>query len=101
MVQKRRMAMKRILHVLEDVLQRMGIEIKYAKLYGKGGLCRVKGEWKCIINNNLSTEEKVSIIAEGMKMLSIEDIYLPPVVRELIEKGGKNGNIYSHDKTLS
>ena len=91
----------KILRILENTLNRMGIEIKYTRLYGKGGLCRIKDQWKCVINKNLTTEDKINTIVEGMKLLSIEDLYIPPLVRNLIEKGGLYGNIYFDDKTFS
>ena len=92
---------KKILRILENTLERMGIEVRYAQLYGKGGLCRIKDQWKCIVNQHLNTEDKINTIVEGMKLLSLEDIYIPPLVRELIEKGGVYGNIHSDDKTFS
>ncbi|MBI4766532.1 MAG: hypothetical protein HY787_18350 [Deltaproteobacteria bacterium] len=59
---------------------------------GSGGLCRLKGEYVLIIHFQTAVEEKIRIILEALRPFPVGDIYIKPVIRELLEVRGKNDN---------
>jgi len=77
---------KAILQELEQVSQRLEIEVIYDSFFGKGGLCRCKDRYYFIINENLSPREKIRLFLEGLSSLPLDNVWLPPRVRELLKK---------------
>ena len=62
-----RMTEKEILEELEDIAYRVGVQVRYDKLEGKGGDCLVKGKPYVIINEGLADEEKISVLVSALK----------------------------------
>ena len=77
------MTEKEILEELEDIACRVGVDVRYDRLEGKGGECIVKGKPYVIINEGLPDEEKISILVSALKKLDLEGIFLKPRIREL------------------
>ena len=75
----------RVLAELEDLLDKLGIELKYEKGGFKGGLCRVEDKEYFYLNKILSFEQKISIITSQLKKMELDDIYLKPKIREILE----------------
>ena len=75
----------RVLSELEELLDKLGIELKYEKGGFKGGLCRVEDKEYFYLNKILSFEQKVSIITKQLKKMELEDVYLKPKIREMLE----------------
>jgi hypothetical protein len=80
-----------LLNQLEELTGRLGIKIRYGIIAGEdlhrsGGLCRVKGQYVLIIHSRLSTREKIGMIAKTLKGFDTGDVYVLPVIRELIDK---------------
>jgi hypothetical protein len=74
-----------------EVFDRLDIPIQFADLSvgdvkGKGGLCRVNDKWMVILDKELSTIEINEILTKALHNLDTEKIYLPPLVREALEK---------------
>jgi hypothetical protein len=74
-----------------EVFDKLDIPIQFADLSigdvkGKGGLCRVNDKWIVILDKELSTIEVNEILAKALQSLDTEKIYLPPLVREALEK---------------
>jgi hypothetical protein len=79
-----------LLSQLEELAGKLGIAIRYENVTmeessGSGGLCRLKGEYVLIIHSQAAAEEKIRILLEALKTFSIGDIYVKPVIRELLE----------------
>jgi hypothetical protein len=51
-----------------------------------GGLCKVKGNWKIIIERKCSESEKLSVLARALHRFDLESQPLSPEVRNLVEK---------------
>jgi hypothetical protein len=54
---------------LEDAATQIGVKVSYEVLgaaVGHGGLCRVKGEFRVIIDKRASTEERVTTLAGSL-----------------------------------
>ncbi|MCK5078085.1 MAG: hypothetical protein KAR38_17010 [Calditrichia bacterium] len=75
----------RVLIELEELLDKLGIELKYEKGGFKGGFCRVEEKEYFYLNRILSFEQKVSIITSQLKKMELEDVYLKPKIREMLE----------------
>lgn len=76
---------------LEGLAHMLGIQVRYEKivedeLSSTGGLCRVKGEWVIIINSKAAINEKIHTLVKSLKNFDLNDIYMRPALRELLEK---------------
>jgi hypothetical protein len=74
-----------MLEQLEALAQRMSIKVRYEKCKSRGGLCRVKGEQMIIVRKNLTVPEKVDILSHAVCKLPLEDYYMMPEVRKVLE----------------
>jgi hypothetical protein len=80
-----------LLNQLEELAGKLGIKIRYENVNledssGSGGLCRLKGEYVLIIHFQATVEEKIRIILEALRPFPVGDIYIKPVIRELLEE---------------
>ncbi len=78
-----------LLYLLEQCADRLGIPVRYAalateELAGRGGLCVFKGEPLIVIERSLSRADKTRLLAAGLAHFDLEDVYMPPAVREAI-----------------
>ena len=78
-----------VLHHLEELAERLSVEISYEDLKKegisfKGGSCKIKGKERIIISRNLTAAEKVDILAIELSRYDIESVYIPPAVKELL-----------------
>jgi hypothetical protein len=77
------------LRELEAVAEKKGIRVSYETLggeVGSGGLCRVKGEYRVIVDKRATPGERVTVLAQSLSSFSLEDVFVAPEVRELIAK---------------
>jgi len=80
-----------ILSELEELAGKLGIAIRHENVNGEdstgsGGLCRLKGEFVLIIHSQATVQEKIRIILEALRSFPTHDIYVKPVIRELLEE---------------
>jgi len=81
----------RLLTLLEHAAYLLEIPVRYAslateELEGHGGFCVVHGERRIIVERGLSDREKARLLASGLAALDVDAVYLPPAVREAIER---------------
>ena len=75
-----------ILQDLKQIAQELGSKVRFERGDFKGGYCIVK-EDKTIVINKLSTlQKKVMILTSALKDLGVDEKYLPPRIREIIEE---------------
>jgi hypothetical protein len=77
---------KQLLAELEEIVQRLGYKLRYEKGDFEGGYCLLKESHLFVINSRNETEKRVAIIAKNVKELGIDDIFIKPQVREVIER---------------
>ena len=77
---------RQILHELEDVVQRLGYTMRYEKGNFEGGYCLVKESKLFVINSRYEVERRISIIARNLKELGVDEIFVKPGIREIIDK---------------
>jgi len=91
-----------ILHHLEELAEKLSIKILYEDLKkegisSKGGLCKVKGEDRIIINKNLTIAEKVDMLTDELSKFNTDQIYLPPAVKEILGKKTLKNESYENN----
>ena len=79
--------------LLEEVIERFGVRIRYEAIRqdedsGKivGGLCYLRGEYVLIVNSNATVRDRINTLATALKHFDLDEIYLRPVLRELLDK---------------
>ena len=81
------MKIDEMLRVLEETAAKKNIKVSYEAIGGElgaGGLCKVKGEYRVIIDKRATTGERVALVAGALSQFPLEDVYLTPEVRDLI-----------------
>ena len=74
---------------LEALAEKMSVRVSYEALGGEvgaGGLCKVKGEYRVIIDKKSSPGERLTILAQALGTFPLDDVYVAPELREVIEK---------------
>ena len=88
-----------VLELLETVADQLGIRLSYEQLQSSvvtGGLCKVKGEYRIIIDKKATSEERMTTLAAALATFPaarLDEIAMPARVRELLrthEPSGKS-----------
>lgn len=82
-----------ILHKLEDFAEKCNISISTVNLKKdsyctKSGLCKVKGEYRVILDKQLHLSEKIDVLIDAFQQLDVATESLHPTIQRLIEKRG-------------
>lgn len=77
---------KKLLQELELVAEKLGIQTIYDTFEGKGGGCRVIDNRYIVINSRLADRVKAELFLKALSELSIDEIYIKPEIRELLEE---------------
>lgn len=83
------MKKKELYRHLVEIASRLRIKVseqnlRVTKVNAKSGLCQVKGESVYIMDKHLPVSEKAALLAECLKTMPLDDIYIVPAVREFI-----------------
>lgn len=82
------------LRELERVAEALRVRVSYEPMTGlvsgAGGLCRVKGEYRVIIDRRLRPPERVRLLADALGRFDTTHIEMPAAVRAVL--GGGAGN---------
>jgi len=76
-----------LLSELEKAASTMGVKVSYESLrasVGLGGLCRVKGQYRVIIDKRAGAGERAATLASALAGFEWEAVEMPPKVREVI-----------------
>jgi hypothetical protein len=84
-----------VLELLEAAAEKLKVRVSYESLQTSvvhGGLCRVKGDYRIIVDKRASAEERVTTVATALAQvlkqsgITAEDatLELPPKVREVL-----------------
>ena len=84
------MQSRKVLQSLEDLAGKLGIEILYEKLgeetpFSRGGICKVQETHKIFIDQAEPTEGRIRILSQALSSFDIEETYLPPYVRGILQ----------------
>ncbi|MCP5062980.1 MAG: hypothetical protein GY936_11005 [Ignavibacteriae bacterium] len=75
-----------ILEDLKSLASEMGAKVRFERGDFKGGYCLVKDSRIIVLNKLSSTQRKVITLSAALKELGIEDVYVSPKLREVIEE---------------
>jgi hypothetical protein len=77
-----------VLESLEGAAHKLGIKVSYEALaetaYG-GGLCKVKGSYRVIIDKRATVGERVATLGRALAGFDVDGIHMSPAARELVE----------------
>jgi len=83
------MKRERMLGELEDAARTLGIKVIIERLSPEaspGGLCRVGGEYRVLVDKHLPIIERITVLVSALARFSTEDIFLSPEVRVALER---------------
>jgi len=78
-----------LLHHLEQLAEGLGVEISYEAAGGRAGLCLLRGQKRAIVDHKLTVSARVEALAAILADCDIEGLYVPPAVRQLLERPAK------------
>jgi len=77
------------LQELEQLANQLGVRVCYDAMtglsQGSGGLCKVRGEWRIIMDRRLKAVERLQVISEALRSrFDTEAHFVSPQVRTLL-----------------
>lgn len=78
-----------MLRELEGVAAKKNIKVTYENMSGElgaGGLCKVKGEHRVIVDRRATDGEKVNVLAAALAKFPLDDVFMSEKTRQMIEK---------------
>ena len=80
-----------VLKNLEEIAVRLDIKVCTVNLrkysYGiKGGLCRLKGQYRVIIDKHLHLSEKIDVLIDALQNFDLEAVLVDPDVKKFFKK---------------
>jgi len=77
-----------MLKELEDAADKLAVKVSYESLAASvrlGGLCRVKGQYRVIIDKRATPEERATTLAEALSRLDTGTLEMSSPVRQLLD----------------
>jgi hypothetical protein len=79
-----------LLNQLEELAQRLTIEIRYVTIrhgdfLATGGFCRIKDKHIIVVNKKSTIQDKIQTLARAIKRFDLSKVYLRPALREFLE----------------
>ncbi|MBA4310361.1 MAG: hypothetical protein C0425_08495 [Chlorobiaceae bacterium] len=75
-----------IVEELKELAKQLGATVRFEKGDFNGGYCLLKESKVIVINKMANTQKKAMILAAALKELGVEQIFLTPKIREIIEE---------------
>ena len=75
-----------IIQELKGLASQLGAEVRFEKGNFKGGYCILKDSKVIVINKFTNFQRKVMILSMALKELGVDEIYLTPRLREIIDE---------------
>lgn len=79
-----------LINELKEIANQLGANVRFEKGDFKGGYCVVRENKVIIINKLAPTQKKAAILATALKELGIENLYINPKLREVIDELTEN-----------
>ena len=71
---------------LEDAARQLGLEVRVEKGNFRGGRCIVGGQDTVMLNRHHIPEVRLAILAECLRDMPLDDLFLKPAVRKALEE---------------
>jgi hypothetical protein len=83
-----------LLEQLEELAERLAVAVRYENITGEdspgsGGLCRIQSQYVLIVHSRATVREKIRIITKALRQFDFSEIYVRPVLRELLERSDR------------
>jgi ketopantoate hydroxymethyltransferase len=78
-----------MLQELESLAERLAVKVSYESLaasIGLGGLCRVKGQYRVIIDKRASVHERVATLAQSLARIDTSRVEVDVRVRRVVDQ---------------
>jgi hypothetical protein len=75
-----------IIDELIEVFKNIGYDVRIEKGSFKGGFCLLREQKLFLLNKNIEPVKKIGFLAKNLSELGIEDIFVKPEIREIIER---------------
>lgn len=89
------MKVQQQLEALERLAEALSVRVSYEPMtglvQGTGGLCRVRGEYRIIIDRRLKPPERVQILLDAVRRFDTHALDLPPEVQLLLAPARATG----------
>jgi hypothetical protein len=96
---------KIIIEQLEELIKGFGIQIRHEAIKQDedlvnvaGGLCLLRGAYVLIINSKATAIDRIKTLATALKHFDLDQIYLRPVFRELLDRTPEQRPFHLTDK---
>ena len=82
-----------IIELLEGLAETLGLRVSYEPIRldeelgnRPGGFCLLEGKPIIIINPEANSKEKIRILSEAVKHFDLDQIYIRPILREILDR---------------
>ena len=76
---------EQLINELLEIFDKIGYKVRIEKGNFKGGFCLLREEKTLLLNKTLEQDKKISFLLRTIAALEIDDIYIKPHIREMIE----------------
>ncbi len=83
------MKQEAIVKALEDAHAQLGVRVRRERGAFRGGRCTVGEEEVLVLNRRHPAEAQLAILAESLRGLAVDHLYLRPAVRAALEEQWK------------
>jgi len=87
---------EQLLEELERAAEKVGVKVTYETLgpeSGQGGLCKVKGAFRLLVDRRAPANERAVVIARGLAGFDLDAVFLHEKAREFVAKFRRAGQI--------
>lgn len=85
-----------VIQDLKALASQLGAEVRFEKGDFKGGYCILKESKIIVINKMANLQRKIMILSKALKELGVDQIYLTPKLREIIEEMAESNENFSN-----
>jgi len=71
---------------LEQVAHKLGIQVRYEDCGGRGGMGLLRGRRVIFVDEGKPPLDRAAVIASCLAQIDLEALFIPPRVREFIER---------------
>jgi hypothetical protein len=75
-----------ILQELIELAEQIGYRVRYERGDFNGGYCLLKEQRIIVVNKRFEPKRKVGVLAKTINEIGIDNIYIKPALREVIEE---------------
>ena len=79
------MTVTQIVQALEEAVRQLGVAVRHERGNFRGGLCTVADETVVVLNRRRPAEAHLAILADALRALPVDEVYLRPAVRDALE----------------